>query len=87
MTLDCEMCPATASSFWAYVWHLNSTDAYGNRRHPSGDLARAVERSLLGETLIDEAPAKHKRIWDRWDRGGRSGPVRQIRAPTICPGP
>ncbi len=75
------MCPSTAQTFEDYIWHLNSWNVYGNREHPPGDLARAVEPSLLGETVMDEAPPKYPRVWDRWDRGGRSGSVRQMRPP------
>jgi hypothetical protein len=73
---QCEVCTRLADQYVRYIIHLDIG-------HPLGDLARAVEPALLGSTAIDESPPKHPRVWDRWDRGGKSGPP--VR--TICPGP
>ena len=74
MTFLCECCPGTASEYARYIIHLQLA-------HPLGDLARAVEPSLFGTHLINEAPSQHPRVWDRWDQGGRSGPARRHRPP------
>jgi hypothetical protein len=74
LTYCCEICTRTADQPVRYFLHL----LLG---HPIGDLARAVEPSLLGGTHISESPPTKPRIWDRWDKGGRSGP------PTRRPGP
>lgn len=74
MTFQCECCPRTASDYQRYIIHLDLG-------HPVGELARAVEPTLFGSVTINEAPAAKPRVWDRWDRGGRSGP------PTRSPGP
>ena len=76
MTLFCECCPFVHETpdYDRYIIHLQLA-------HPLGELARAVEPSLFGGAVLNEAPAAKPRIWDRWDRGGRSGPA------TRCPGP
>ena len=66
LIFQCEVCPATAASAWAYVYHLDAA-------HPVGELARAVEPSLFGSVVINEASAAKPRVWDRWDQGGKSG--------------
>jgi hypothetical protein len=70
----CEVCPSAADQYVRYIIHLDLA-------HDVGDLARAVEPSLFGTVIHSEAPPKHPRIWDRWDKGGKSGP------PTRSPGP
>lgn len=68
MTLICEVCSRTADQPSRYFIHLAIA-------HQTGELARAVEPTLFGTATISEAPPSHPRVWDRWDRGGRSGPA------------
>jgi hypothetical protein len=74
LTFQCEVCPRTATDYARYIIHLDLA-------HPVGELARIIEPSLFGIVVLNEAPASHLRIWDRWDKGGKSGP------PTRSPGP
>ena len=72
MTFQCDCCPRTADQYVRYILHLQLG-------HPLGELARAVEPSLFGSATINEAPAAQPRVWDRWDKGGKSG--RATRSP------
>lgn len=74
MTFLCEVCGRIADQPVRYFLHLILA-------HETGALARAVEPSLFGGAVMNESPPKHPRVWDRWDRGGKSGPA------TRSPGP
>lgn len=74
MTFLCECCPKTADQPVRYFLHLLLA-------HETGVLARAVEPSLFGTPTLDESPPNRPRVWDRWDKGGRNGPVRRTHAP------
>lgn len=78
MTFLCECCPTLCKSVDAYFGHLITY-------HDTGELARVLEPSLFGGAVLNEAPAAHPRVWDRWDQGGRSGPAR--RTPPDAPAP
>jgi len=72
VTFICEVCGRSSLDAVRYVIHLDLA-------HPVGELARAVEPSLLGGVMEPRPEYTHRHADpDPWHKGGRSGLARRF---------